>query len=82
MGERPHYGSVHGIEAADFVPQVSHAGDDVWVLVHLYKDAYVPSPSFCHLRLTASLTTTSVRNGWTLASSRSKGTRLQAAFRS
>jgi hypothetical protein len=37
------------------VPEVSNAGDDVWVLVHLYKDACVPcphppSPSSYHLR--------------------------------
>jgi len=77
IDERPHYGSVHGIEAAEFVPEVSNAGDDVWVLVHLYKDACVPcphppSPSSYHLRPTASLTTPSVRNGLTLAGPRLK----------
>ena len=41
-GARPRYGVVHNIEGTEFVPEVSHAGDDVWVLVHLYKHACVP----------------------------------------
>ena len=35
------FGSIEQITRADFVHQVTNAGEDVWVVVHLYKDKYV-----------------------------------------
>ncbi len=32
------FGSVVDIGGADFVREVTHAGPDVWVVLHLYKD--------------------------------------------
>lgn len=32
------FGTVEQITRADFVHQVTNAGEDVWVVVHLYKD--------------------------------------------
>ncbi len=32
------FGSVVDVGGADFVREVTHAGPDVWVVLHLYKD--------------------------------------------
>ena len=32
------FGSVVDIGGSDFVREVTHAGPDVWVVLHLYKD--------------------------------------------
>ena len=34
------YGSVREISAVDYVDEVNKAGDDVWVVLHLYKSGY------------------------------------------
>eukprot|EP00891_Asterochloris_glomerata_P001654 jgi/Astpho2/1654/e_gw1.00032.114.1_t len=36
--QRPKFGTVTHITSRDFVQQVTNAGDEVWVVVHLYKD--------------------------------------------
>lgn len=35
------FGSVVEIGSADFVREVTHAGPELWVVVHLYKDGCV-----------------------------------------
>ncbi|KAK9814459.1 hypothetical protein WJX72_006280 [[Myrmecia] bisecta] len=37
----PKYGTLEHITASEFVQQVTNAGEDVWVVVHLYKDKVV-----------------------------------------
>ena len=36
--QRPKFGAVTHITSRDFVQQVTNAGEEVWVVVHLYKD--------------------------------------------
>ena len=36
---RPRFGTVETIRGSEFVSQVTNAGDGVWVVCHLYKDA-------------------------------------------
>ena len=38
------FGSVVDIGGADFVREVTHAGPDVWVVLHLYKDGCAAEP--------------------------------------
>lgn len=38
------FGSVTDIGGADFVREVTHAGPNVWVVLHLYKDGCAPRP--------------------------------------
>lgn len=35
---KPRFGTVEEIRASDFVQQVTNAGPDIWVVVHLYKE--------------------------------------------
>jgi len=37
---RPRFGTVEDIRGSEFVAQVTNAGTDVWVVVHLYKDGH------------------------------------------
>ena len=34
------FGDVREISAVDYVDEVNKAGDDVWVVLHLYKSGY------------------------------------------
>ncbi len=34
----PRFGTVEEIRGSEFVQQVTNAGEDVWVVVHLYKE--------------------------------------------
>ena len=34
------YGEVKEISAVDYVDEVNKAGDDVWVILHLYQQGY------------------------------------------
>ena len=34
------YGEVKEISAVDYVDEVNKAGDDVWVVLHLYQQGY------------------------------------------
>lgn len=34
------YGEVQEISAEDYVKEVNNAGEDVWVILHLYKSGY------------------------------------------
>ena len=46
--QQKRFGSVVEIRGADFVREVTHAGPEVWVVLHLYKDGCVaqqPIPS-------------------------------------
>jgi Phosducin len=36
---RPRFGTLETIRASEFVAQVTNAGEDVWVVCHLFKDA-------------------------------------------
>ena len=36
--KRPQFGLITNIVRADFIPEVTSASKDVWVIVHLYKD--------------------------------------------
>ena len=40
------FGSVLEIGSADFVREVTHAGEEVWAIVLLYKDGCVPTHLF------------------------------------
>lgn len=42
------FGSVLEIGSADFVREVTHAGEGVWAIVLLYKDGYVRAHSSNH----------------------------------
>ena len=51
---RPHFGSVTQITKDQFVAEVTNASEEVWVVVHLYKDKYAVTvlplthgPTFC-----------------------------------
>lgn len=37
---RPRFGTLQEIRRSEFVAQVTNAGDDLWVVVLLYKDRY------------------------------------------
>lgn len=37
LSEKAKYGDVREISAEDYVQQVNKAGEDVWVVLHLYK---------------------------------------------
>lgn len=39
--EKAKYGDVREISAEDYVEQVNKAGEDVYVVLHLYKQGYV-----------------------------------------
>lgn len=39
--QRPRFGSLQEIRRNEFVAQVTNAGEDIWVVVLLYKDRYV-----------------------------------------
>jgi hypothetical protein len=41
IANKSKYGSVIEISAQDYVEQVNKAGQDVWVILHLYKSGYV-----------------------------------------
>lgn len=41
------FGSVMQISGSDFVREVSQAPEDVWVVVLLFKEGYVPSSKIC-----------------------------------
>jgi len=34
------YGEVQEISAEDYVKEVNNAGEDIWVVLHLYKSGY------------------------------------------
>ena len=38
---RPRFGTLETIRTSEFVAQVTNAGEDVWVVCHLFKDAVV-----------------------------------------
>lgn len=41
LANKSKYGEVQEISAADYVQEVNNAGEDVWVILHLYKSGYV-----------------------------------------
>ena len=46
--QQKRFGSMVEIRGADFVREVTHAGPEVWVVLHLYKDGYAA----CHISRT------------------------------
>lgn len=38
--QKAKFGSVKEISAVDYVGEVNKAGDDIWVVLHLYKSGY------------------------------------------
>ena len=38
--QKANFGSVKEISAIDYVGEVNKAGEDVWVVLHLYKSGY------------------------------------------
>ncbi len=38
--QKAQFGSVKEISAIDYVGEVNKAGEDVWVVLHLYKSGY------------------------------------------
>lgn len=41
LAERLRFGSVIEISGQDYVPEVSKAGEGIWVVLHLYKQGHV-----------------------------------------
>lgn len=37
MSEKPRFGDVMEVSGQDYVQEVNRAGDDIWVIIHLYK---------------------------------------------
>ena len=47
------FGDVREISAIDYVDEVNKAGDDIWVVLHLYKSGYpFPLPTNSLMRIT------------------------------
>lgn len=40
LASKSKYGEVKEISGEDYVQEVNNAGDDVWVVLHLYKPGY------------------------------------------
>lgn len=40
LANKSKYGEVREISAEDYVREVNNAGEDVWVVLHLYKSGY------------------------------------------
>lgn len=40
LASKSKYGEVREISAEDYVQEVNNAGEDVWVVLHLYKSGY------------------------------------------
>lgn len=40
LASKSKYGEVREILAKDYVQEVNNAGDDIWVILHLYKPGY------------------------------------------
>lgn len=40
LANKSKYGEVREISAEDYVQEVNKAGDDIWVILHLYKSGY------------------------------------------
>lgn len=40
IASKAKYGEVREISAEDYVQEVNNAGDDIWVVLHLYKAGY------------------------------------------
>lgn len=40
LANKSKYGEVHEISAEDYVKEVNNAGEDIWVVLHLYKSGY------------------------------------------
>jgi len=40
LANKSKYGGVQEISAEDYVKEVNNAGEDVWVILHLYKSGY------------------------------------------
>ena len=44
--QKAKFGSVKEISAIDYVTEINKAGEDVWVVLHLYRSGY-PYNSMC-----------------------------------
>lgn len=40
LASKSKYGEVREITAEDYIQEVNNAGEDVWVILHLYKSGY------------------------------------------
>lgn len=40
LANKSKYGQVNEITAKDYVQEVNNAGEDIWVILHLYKPGY------------------------------------------
>jgi len=40
MADKSRYGEVKEISGKDYVQEVNNAGEDIWVVLHLYKPGY------------------------------------------
>lgn len=40
LANKSKYGEVKEISAEDYVQEVNNAGDDIWIILHLYKSGY------------------------------------------
>lgn len=43
LSEKPKFGDVKEVSGQDYVQEVNKAGDNIWVVIHLYKQGLVSS---------------------------------------
>lgn len=41
LASKSKYGEIREISAEDYVKEVNNAGEDIWVVLHLYKAGYI-----------------------------------------
>lgn len=46
LANKSKYGEVREISAEDYVHEINKAGEDVWVVLHLYKSGYARTTTF------------------------------------
>lgn len=46
LADKSKYGEVREISAEDYVQEINKAGEDIWVILHLYKSGYAKTITF------------------------------------